>query len=57
MALADPKKAKITHILSDGTVLDSVKGYPVYLEDAEPLIRALISASERKARKEREKRA
>ena len=54
MALADPTKTKITHTLSDGTVLDSIEGHLVYLEDAEPLIRVFISVAERKARKKRE---
>lgn len=42
MALADPKKAKGIHVLADGTVLDSVKGYPVYLEYAEQIIRVFL---------------
>lgn len=57
MALADPKKAKGIHVLADGTVLDSVKGYPVYLENAEPLIRVFISVAEKKARKKGDRSA
>ena len=52
MALADPKKAKVIHVLSDGTVLDSIEGHLVYLEDAEPLRRVFLSIAEKKARKE-----
>ena len=33
MALADPKKAKIRHFLSDGTELDSIEGHLVRIED------------------------
>lgn len=51
MALADPTKVEITHVLADGTVLDSIEGHLVYLEDAEPLIRVFLSVSEKMARK------
>ena len=39
MALADPKKAKVTHVLADGTVLDSLEGYTPKLSKEQ--IRAL----------------
>ena len=51
MALADPKKAKVVHILSDGTVLDSIEGHIVRLEDDETLRRVFLSIAEKKARK------
>ena len=51
MALADPKKAKVVHILADGTVLDSIEGYPVRLDDAEPLRRVFWRIAERKAQR------
>ena len=54
MALADPTKTKITHVLADGTVLDSIEGHLVYLEDAEPLLRVFLRVSERKACKKKE---
>ena len=57
MALADPKKAKVIHVLSDGTVLDSIEGYPVRLDDAEPLRRVFLSIAEKKAQKARERSA
>lgn len=57
MALADPKKAKITHVLSDGTVLDSIEGHLARLDNPEPLVRVFLSVAEKKARKEREKSA
>ena len=54
MALADPKKAKIIHVLKDGTVLDSIEGHLVYLDNPEPLIRVFLSVAEKKARRLRE---
>ena len=56
MALADPKKAKVTHILADGTVLDSIDGHIPYFEEGFPetLIRVFLSISEKKARRMRE---
>jgi hypothetical protein len=55
MALADPKKAKGIHILSDGTVLDSINGHLVYLDSA-PLRHALLSVAEKKARRLKEEK-
>lgn len=49
MALADPKKARITHVLRDGTVLDSIEGHVVRLEDAEGLVQIFASISRRRA--------
>ena len=43
MALADPKKAKITHSLKDGTIVDSIEGHIVRMEDAEPLYQMLLN--------------
>ena len=57
MALADPKKAKVVHILSDGTVLDSIEGHLVRLENPEPLRRVFLSIAEKKARKKEERSA
>lgn len=54
MALADPTKIKIIHVLSDGTVLDSIEGHLVRLENPAPLIRVMLSVAEKKARKRRE---
>ena len=51
MALADPKKAKITHVLRDGTVLDSIEGHVLRLEDAESLVKVFASISRKKAAK------
>lgn len=58
MALADPKKTKVTHILKDGTVLDSIEGYVPKLDDTqiEVLTRIFISVSEKKARRLREEK-
>lgn len=41
MSLANPAKAKVVHVLRDGTVLDSIKGHVVKFEDAEPLYRMI----------------
>jgi len=41
MSLADPRKAKVVHVLRDGTVLDSIAGHVVKFEDAEPLYRMI----------------
>ena len=48
MALADPKKAKIIHVLRDGTVLDNIEGHVIQLEDPEPLIQIFVSISKRR---------
>lgn len=47
MALADPKKAVVTHVLKDGTVLDSIEGHVVRLEDPETLRRVFLSVSKK----------
>lgn len=57
MALADPTKAKVIHVLSDGTVLDSIEGHIVRLEDAEPLRRVFLSVAEKKTRRRGERSA
>ena len=57
MALADPKKAKIIHILKDGTVLDSIEGHVVRLDNEEPLRRIILELSKERAAKKREARA
>ena len=66
MALADPKKAKVIHILKDGTVVDSIEGHVVRFEDAEPMYRMFYeilttgtssvasSVGKRREKKERE---
>ena len=54
MALADPKKAKIIHVLSDGTVLDSIEGHIPRFDNPEPLVRLFLNVAERKARKKEE---
>lgn len=41
MSLANPKKARVVHVLRDGTVLDSIAGHVVKFEDAEPLYRLI----------------
>ena len=51
MALADPKKARITHVLRDGTVLDSIEGHVVRFEDAEPVYRLMYEMTLERARK------
>ena len=56
MALADPKKAKVIHILSDGTVLDSIEGHIVRLDNPEPLLRVFLSVSEKMAQKKAKER-
>lgn len=50
MALADPKKVKVTHILSDGTVLDSVEGHIPHFKDGIPeeLIKIFVSVSKKR---------
>lgn len=42
MVLADPTKAQIIHVLKDGTVLDSIEGHIVRIEDAEPMYRMFL---------------
>ena len=56
MALADPKKAKVTHILKDGTVLDSLEGYTLHLDEDQKkaLAKLLYFLDKRDARKRRE---
>lgn len=51
MSLADPAKAKVVHVLRDGTVLDSIKGHVVKFEDAEPLYRMIDNMNRERARK------
>lgn len=41
MSTANPTKAKVVHVLRDGTVLDSIEGHIVKFEDAEPLYRMI----------------
>ena len=55
MALADPKKAKGIHILSDGTVLDSIEGHiPKFKdEDREVLARIFVNINRRRAERAR----
>lgn len=48
MALADPTKAKGIHILSDGTVLDSIEGHIPVFEDTETLRRIFRSINDRR---------
>ena len=47
MSLGNPAKGKITHVLRDGTVLDSIEGHIVLVEDAEPLYRMLFELKNR----------
>lgn len=53
MSLANPAKAKITHVLRDGTVLDSIQGHVVSFEDAEPLYRLIQQINYERMRKEK----
>lgn len=56
MALADPKKAKAIHVLADGRIVDSIEGYPVYLDDP-TLIRVFRSVAKKKEARLRETNA
>lgn len=38
----DPSKAKITHIMADGSVRDSVKGYLTSADQLPPVVRGII---------------
>lgn len=50
MTLANPTKARVIHVLKDGTVLDDITGHVVKLEDETVLRRVILSVSARKAK-------